>query len=39
MAGVRARVGLKVGAKSKIDAGILSRHGPQSDKEHAAVIF
>lgn len=39
MAEVRARVDFKVGAKSNIDAEILSFHGLQSDKEHVAVIF
>ncbi len=39
MAKVRARVALKVGAKSNIDAEILSFHGLKSDKEHIAVIF
>ena len=39
MAEVRARVALKVGAKSDIDAEILSFHGLESDKEHVAVVF
>jgi GTP cyclohydrolase II len=39
MAEVRARVALKVGAKSSIDAEILSFHGLETDKEHVAVIF
>ncbi|PWI34787.1 GTP cyclohydrolase [Vibrio albus] len=39
MAEVRARVALKVGAKSNIDAEILSFKGLSSDKEHVAVIF
>ncbi|WP_081017624.1 GTP cyclohydrolase II [Vibrio metoecus] len=39
MAEVRARVDFKVGAKSNIDAEILSFHGLQTDKEHVAVIF
>jgi GTP cyclohydrolase II len=39
MAEVRARVDLKVGAKSNIDAEILSFSGLQTDKEHVAVIF
>ncbi len=39
MAEVRARVDLKVGAKSSIDAEILSFKGLETDKEHVAVIF
>ncbi len=39
MAEVRARVDLKVGAKSNIDAEILSFSGLNTDKEHVAVIF
>ncbi|HDM8221890.1 TPA: GTP cyclohydrolase II [Vibrio campbellii] len=39
MAEVRARVDLKVGAKSNIDAEILSFHGLKTDKEHVAIIF
>ncbi|MCG6215055.1 GTP cyclohydrolase II [Vibrio furnissii] len=39
MAEVRARVDLKVGAKSNIDAEILSFRGLKTDKEHVAVIF
>ncbi|MGR5237658.1 GTP cyclohydrolase II [Vibrio alfacsensis] len=39
MAEVRARVEFKVGAKSNIDAEILSFHGLKTDKEHVAVIF
>ncbi|WP_098415928.1 GTP cyclohydrolase II [Vibrio sp. ES.051] len=39
MAEVRARVDFKVGAKSNIDAEILSFHGLKTDKEHVAVIF
>lgn len=39
MAEVRARVDLKVGAKSNIDAEILSFKGLATDKEHVAVIF
>lgn len=39
MAEVRARVALKVGSKSNIDAEILSFRGLKSDKEHVAVIF
>lgn len=39
MAQVRARVDFKVGAKSNIDAEILSFQGLQTDKEHVAVIF
>lgn len=39
MAEVRARVALKVGSQSNIDAEILSFHGLNSDKEHVAVIF
>ncbi|EKO3953976.1 GTP cyclohydrolase II [Vibrio fluvialis] len=39
MAEVRARVDLKVGAKSDIDAEILSFKGLKTDKEHVAVIF
>lgn len=39
MAEVRARVSLKVGAKSNIDAEILSFHGLASEKEHVALIF
>ncbi|WP_117236159.1 GTP cyclohydrolase II [Vibrio maerlii] len=39
MAEVRARVDLKVGSKSHIDAEILSFHGLKTDKEHIALIF
>ncbi len=39
MAKVRARVSLKVGSKSNIDAEILSFNGLKSDKEHIALIF
>lgn len=39
MAEVRARVDFKVGAKSNIDAEILSFKGLKTDKEHVAVIF
>ncbi len=39
MAEVRARVDFKVGAKSNIDAELLSFHGLNTDKEHVAVIF
>lgn len=39
MAEVRARVDLKVGAKSSIDAEILSFRGLKTDKEHVAIIF
>ena len=39
MAEVRARVDFKVGAKSNIDAELLSFHGLKTDKEHVAVIF
>lgn len=39
MAEVRARVELKVGAQSNIDAEILSFSGLESDKEHVALIF
>lgn len=39
MAEVRARVDFKVGAKSDIDAEILSFRGLNSDKEHVAVIL
>ncbi|MGR5410612.1 GTP cyclohydrolase II [Vibrio sp. PNB22_8_1] len=39
MAEVRARVEFKVGAKSNIDAEILSFNGLKTDKEHVAVIF
>ena len=39
MAEVRARVDFKVGAKSSIDAEILSFKGLETDKEHVAVIF
>lgn len=39
MAEVRARVEFKVGAKSNIDAEILSFRGLKTDKEHVAVIF
>ncbi len=39
MADVRARVDLKVGAKSNIDAEILSFNGLETDKEHVAIIF
>ncbi|KUI99400.1 GTP cyclohydrolase II [Vibrio sp. MEBiC08052] len=39
MADVRARVDLKVGAKSDIDAEILSFNGLNTDKEHVALIF
>ncbi len=39
MAKVRARVDLKVGAKSAIAAEILSFEGLKTDKEHVAIIF
>ncbi|MGF1720595.1 GTP cyclohydrolase II [Vibrio kyushuensis] len=39
MAEVRARVGLKVGSQSNIDAELLSFHGLNSEKEHVALIF
>ncbi|SON48322.1 GTP cyclohydrolase II [Vibrio tapetis] len=39
MAEVRARVSLKVGLKSHIDAEILSFHGLKTEKEHVALIF
>lgn len=39
MAEVRARVDFKVGAKSNIDAEILSFKDLKTDKEHVAVIF
>lgn len=39
MAEVRARVDFKVGAKSNIDAELLSFHGLKTEKEHVAVIF
>jgi GTP cyclohydrolase II len=39
MADVRARVDLKVGAKSDIDAEILSFNGLNTEKEHIALIF
>lgn len=39
MAEVRARVELKVGAKSNIDAELLSFRGLKTDKEHVAFIF
>jgi len=39
MAEVRARVALKVGSNSNIDAEILSFHGLKSNKEHIAMIF
>ncbi len=39
MAEVRARVDLKVGANSNIDAEILSFRGLNTDKEHVALIF
>jgi len=39
MAEVRARVDLKVGATSSIDAEILSFKGLKTEKEHVAVIF
>jgi GTP cyclohydrolase II len=39
MAEVRARIALKVGSKSDIDAEMLSFHGLTSDKEHVAVVF
>lgn len=39
MAEVRARVALKVGLKSNIDAEILSFRGLESDKEHVALVF
>lgn len=39
MAEVRARVALKVGLKSNIDAEILSFRDLESDKEHVALIF
>ncbi|USD66389.1 GTP cyclohydrolase II [Vibrio sp. SCSIO 43136] len=39
MAEVRARVNLKVGSKSHIEAEILSFYGLKTDKEHVALIF
>ncbi|MGB2079940.1 MAG: GTP cyclohydrolase, partial [Vibrio sp.] len=39
MAKVRARVDLKVGSQSHIDAEILSFEGLKTDKEHVALIF
>ncbi|UGA56085.1 GTP cyclohydrolase II [Vibrio sp. VB16] len=39
MAEVRARVALKVGLKSNIDAEILSFRGLETDKEHVALVF
>jgi len=39
MAEVRARVELKVGTKSNIDAELLSFHGLKTEKEHVAIIF
>jgi GTP cyclohydrolase II len=39
MAEVRARIELKVGAKSDIDAEMLSFRGLETDKEHVAIIF
>lgn len=39
MAEVRARVDLKVGSQSHIDAEILSFRGLTTDKEHVALIF
>ncbi|MDA0143909.1 GTP cyclohydrolase II [Vibrio sp. RW] len=39
MAEVRARIDLKVGVTSSIDAELLSFHGLKTDKEHVAVIF
>ncbi|CAH7145266.1 GTP cyclohydrolase-2 [Vibrio chagasii] len=39
MAEVRARIDIKVGVTSSIDAELLSFHGLKTDKEHVAVIF
>ncbi|MGR5094467.1 GTP cyclohydrolase II [Vibrio maritimus] len=39
MAEVRARIQLKVGAKSDIDAEMLSFRGLNTDKEHVAIVF
>ncbi|GEA50119.1 GTP cyclohydrolase-2 [Vibrio inusitatus NBRC 102082] len=39
MAEVRARVHLKVGTKSDIDAELLSFSGLKTEKEHVAMIF
>ncbi len=39
MVNVRARVPFKVGLKSNIPADLLSFNGPESGKEHVAVIF
>ncbi len=39
MAEVRARVDLKVGVNSDIDAELLSFRGLKTDKEHVALIF
>ncbi|OIQ26796.1 GTP cyclohydrolase II [uncultured Vibrio sp.] len=39
MAEVRARVDLKVGSQSNIDAEILSFHGLETEKEHIAIVF
>tara|TARA_Y100000588_G_scaffold375651_1_gene452267 strand:+ start:698 stop:1297 length:600 start_codon:yes stop_codon:yes gene_type:complete len=36
---VRARVDLKVGANSHIDAEMVSFHGLKTNKEHIAIIF
>ncbi|GAM56929.1 GTP cyclohydrolase II [Vibrio ishigakensis] len=39
MADVRARVHLKVGSKSDIEAELLSFNGLKTEKEHVALIF
>ncbi len=39
MAEVRARIQLKVGSRSDIDAEMLSFRGLKTDKEHVAIIF
>lgn len=39
MADVRARVNLKVGTRSDIDAELLSFNDLKSDKEHVALVF
>ncbi len=39
MAEVRGRIEFKVGAKSNIDAELLSFNGLKTEKEHVAVIF
>ncbi|CAH0533732.1 GTP cyclohydrolase-2 [Vibrio stylophorae] len=39
MASVRARVSLRVGKQSHIDAELVSFHGLATEKEHVALIF